>query len=431
MLIAKLKGNNPPLKAKLNQTNINISKDKQTKTIIPTKERQEVTADKGYELAKTIVEPIPDNFIEPTGVFEIEENGEYDITEYKTLVSNVPAREDLDAELNEQDALLNELDGKIDELPDREADLSEATATADDVFEGKVAFGQDGKIVGTYKDMLQRYVDVNKKISFSNFPDEDMSWVNKLDTSQMTTMNTMFLGCLNATVIDVSKFNTSNVTDMYEMFRDCKNIPAFYLSNFDTSNVTDMTGMFEDCEKLVTLDLSKFDLKNVKRLSYMFAYCSNLTTLDLSGVDTSKVEHTTMMFGMCQNLTTIIGTLDLFSVTNNGSMFFATSKLQNVNFKNIKKSIDLKYIKFTYDYLINIIKELWDLTDGTSQKLTLSTESKTNIANIYVKLIEATDEMRAEDPYIDNKKPCVVCESTDEGAMTLTEYAISKNWSIA
>ena len=39
--------------------------------------------------------------------------------------------------------------------------------------------------------------------------------------------------------------------------------------------------------------------------------------------------------------------------------------------------------------------------------------------------------MRAEDEYIDNKKPCVVCESTDEGAMTLTEYAISKNWAIA
>ena len=50
---------------------------------------------------------------------------------------------------------------------------------------------------------------------------------------------------------------------------------------------------------------------------------------------------------------------------------------------------------------------------------------------IYVKLIGATDEMRAEDPYIDNKKPCIVCESTDEGAMTLKEYGISKNWNIS
>ena len=61
----------------------------------------------------------------------------------------------------------------------------------------------------------------------------------------------------------------------------------------------------------------------------------------------------------------------------------------------------------------------------------MSTPSKARTDEIYVKLIDITDEMRAEDEYIDNKKPCVVCESTDEGAMTLKEYGISKNWNIA
>jgi hypothetical protein len=74
---------------------------------------------------------------------------------------------------------------------------------------------------------------------------------------------------------------------------------------------------------------------------------------------------------------------------------------------------------------------LHDLTGGTTQTLTLSNPIKTKIDAIYVKLIEPTDEMIANDPYITNKKPCVVCESTDAGAMTLREYGISKNWQIA
>ena len=48
-----------------------------------------------------------------------------------------------------------------------------------------------------------------------------------------------------------------------------------------------------------------------------------------------------------------------------------------------------------------------------------------------MKLVDITDEMRAEDEFIDLKKPFVVCESTDEGAMSVTEYVTSKNWQLA
>lgn len=85
----------------------------------------------------------------------------------------------------------------------------------------------------------------------------------------------------------------------------------------------------------------------------------------------------------------------------------------------------------TDESLINTAKELWDLTGATSQTLTMSTASNARFDAIYVKLVDVTEEMIAEDEYVSNKKPCVVCESTDEGAMTLREYVISKNWALA
>lgn len=66
----------------------------QEKTVTPTKSQQEVNPDSGFGgLSKVTVEPIPENFIEPSGVKNITENGDYDITEYKTASVNVPIPE--------------------------------------------------------------------------------------------------------------------------------------------------------------------------------------------------------------------------------------------------------------------------------------------------------------------------------------------------
>ena len=66
----------------------------QQKAVTPTKSQQEVTADNGYDaLEKVTVEPIPSNFIEPSGVKEITESGDYDVTAFKTASVNVPIPE--------------------------------------------------------------------------------------------------------------------------------------------------------------------------------------------------------------------------------------------------------------------------------------------------------------------------------------------------
>ena len=75
--------------------------------------------------------------------------------------------------------------------------------------------------------------------------------------------------------------DTSNLTSMSSMFEGCVGLATLDLSLFDTSKVTDMTGMFVGCENLATLDLSSFDTSNVTNMNNIFGYCNNLTSLDV------------------------------------------------------------------------------------------------------------------------------------------------------
>lgn len=261
-------------------------------------------------------------------------------------------------------------------------------------------------------DMLQARVDETKSCAylFYRYKGNNSNIVKNLNTTGVTSMEYMFSVCSFLTNLDVSNLNTVSVTSMYYML--------------------------SDCTSLTSLDLSRWNTSSVKSMYNMFGTCTNLTELDLSSFNTSEVTSMSQMFKNCNALQNIIGVLDLIKCTSLSNMFQNCTNLTTVTLKNIKKALTIgsgtSYgTLLTDDTIVNTFKELHDLTGSTTQTLTLSTPSKARTEAIYVKLIDITDEMRAEDPYIDNKKPCVVCESTDEGAMTLKEYGISKNWNIA
>ena len=79
---------------------------------------------------------------------------------------------------------------------------------------------------------------------------------------------------------------------------DKETMPTILLadvSHLDTSNFTSMDSMFRNCYLLTELDVSHFDTSKVTSMSYMFKGCSSLTSLNVSGFDTSKVTNMSAM----------------------------------------------------------------------------------------------------------------------------------------
>lgn len=68
----------------------NITPSLQSKTVTPTTNQQTITADSNYEGLETVtIQPIPSQYIVPTGTFTVTSNATYDIKNYASVVVSV------------------------------------------------------------------------------------------------------------------------------------------------------------------------------------------------------------------------------------------------------------------------------------------------------------------------------------------------------
>ena len=227
---------------------------------------------------------------------------------------------------------------------------------------------QDGSIIGYYTDedgnsmyeltfisTKQIYANIDSKNLFSYLTNLKSIDLSNFDTSDVTNMNGMFMGCSSLTSIDVNNFNTSKVTDMAFMFDFCISLQSIDLSNFDTNKVTNMEVMFESCQSLESLNISEFNTSNVTNMYAMFYNCSSLTNIDVSKWNTNNVTNMYAMFGECSNLKTIFvseyeETNDTGwttkSVTNSTDMFTNCLKIVGGNGTTYNSSyIDAQYAR--------------------------------------------------------------------------------------
>ena len=206
-------------------------------------------------------------------------------------------------------------------------------------------------------------------------------------------------------------------------FDDCGYLFAYdkrsnYLDKIDFSKTTNMSYMFTNSANLTTI--SQMDTSNVTNMASMFQNCDLLTTIPQ--MDTSNVTNMSFMFNSCKSLTTI-PQMDTSNVTNMGSMFQNCTNITNLDLRNIKVNLQIGSARswghlLTVDSLVNTIKEL--ITQTSYKTLTIGTANFEKITNLYCKIIDNTDP----------KKTMELCESTEEGAMTLIDYAQLKKWNI-
>ena len=360
----------------------------QEKEATPTKEKQEIKADQQYDgLSKVVVNAIPDEYIIPEGTRNINQNGDYDVREKATVVVNVPEKV-LGSKTITENGVYNPINDGLDGY--NYVNVATSGVNINDYYYTK----------DTYYGGIRKYI---KEIPM-------------LNTETLDTMYGFFAGCTNLT--NIPNINTSKVTNMSTMFNGCKKIETIPALN--TSKVTDMSGMFSECPALI--EIPELDTSNVTTMSSMFNRCKNLKTVPT--MNTNKV--TTMAFMFSYSGITTIPELNTSNVTSVYNMFYSCSNLITIpklNFENVNnvsgfldgasnviniggfENLGKAYLtnksanysnyglvltncsKLTYDSLMNIINNLYDIKTKGCKEQRLQLGSK-NLAKLTAEEIQ-------------------------------------------
>lgn len=166
-----------------------------------------------------------------------------------------------------------------DETMPASAELIDVDADGDN---GVVAWMDGTTMKVSTQTPNQKVIATNCVDMFSSKTNLSIIDFSNLNTSQASSMGSMFFNCYNLTTINnLLDINTENITNMAYMFANCWNLSNLDLSSFRTNKVTTMIGMFYNCKKINQLDLSTFDTRQTITMEEMFSTYSNLNVLKI------------------------------------------------------------------------------------------------------------------------------------------------------
>lgn len=169
-------------------------------------------------------------------------------------------------------------------------------------------------------------------------------------------------------------------TSITSMFGGCHNLKS--ITGLEISESVSTASAFTYCSVLEKIP--NIDTRNTTNMYNMFSYCSALKKIP--NIDTRNTTSMNNMFISCFNLKEIQN-LDMVNVTNTINMFSSCNSLTNIqNINNIKVSISFSNCnRLNHSTLLRLLNALVDLTDQTTQTLTLGS---TNLEKL-------TDEEKA------------------------------------
>ena len=253
------------------------------------------------------------------------------------------------------------------------------------------------------------------------------NWFNKLFIDEAKPALNRHSGSGGGTVRSIKmyleaggKFNITDIEDYGSI-----------LEYGDTENITNMYGFFSTNKKLKRFP--SLDTKNVTNINYL---CNKNESMEyVPELDTSKVVIAQYTFNECSSLK-IVSALDLRNVYSLIAFLGSCYALEEVWVRNIYADLQVGSGAtwghlLTQESLIHLISELILPPNNQTKVLTIGSANLEKLTNVYVRLVEVTDEMRAKDDLIDGKLPFEICGATDEGAIPIIDYANSKRWNIA
>ncbi len=196
----------------------------------------------------------------------------------------------------------------------------------------------------------------------------------------------------------------------------------------DTENATNMNSFYQNCTYS-----NKYPLLNTSKATSMYyMHNNNYEMVELPAYDTKNVGDFQYFCGNCRNMKKV-PLLDVRAIYTFTGAFVGCTSLEEIWLKNIAANLQVGSGD-TYGHLIKVeclINLIYELRQRKGKCiLTIGNVNLEKLANVYVRTIDITDEMRAEDDLIDEKLPFEVCESTDEGAMWIVDYVTLKNWEL-
>lgn len=288
MLKVKLINEKTPLKikmvAKFPSVVLANLQDKET---TPTKELQVVVADENYDgLSKVIVNPIPNEYIIPSGELEIIQNGTYNVVNKASAKVNVPMPTGTIDII--ENGLHNVKDKEFANVNVPEKQLGTKTITKNGTYKA-IDDGLDGYSeveVSTSGVDINEYYNLTKRTS--GYITFYIKQIPLIDTSGYTSMSYMFSNYASLTTIP--QLVTNNVTAFQYMFQRCEKLNNVPELNAEKAN--NVSNCFSGCVKLENFggfkDLGKaYDTSKSANYSYYtlaLSYSANLTHDSLMNV---------------------------------------------------------------------------------------------------------------------------------------------------
>lgn len=215
------------------------------------------------------------------------------------------------------------------------------------------------------------------KQMFYNFKNlKEIVGLNTLDTSNVTTMESMFQDCYSLTSLDLSSFTIGSSVTIPEMFSYCSKLSNLVINTIELGY--DCSGLFRGCRSLNQLDSSKLVERDLKKASYMFSEVP-WTTADFSNW-WWEPEDISYMFSDCSKLISVyFGGTDFSGCYNTDDIFKNCTSLQEFDFGS-------SYPWFSNENSMLLDFSLCPLTQDCMSRLATNIAERTNSPTIQLSI---------------------------------------------